>query len=132
LASEVTVVGGGTLSLLATPNAPDADVVVRIVDEYPAGDARFPAGYGYLVTSGWLRASHRDGHDGQGIRPLTPGHEVRLDVEIWPSGYRFERGHRIRIDIYSSDVPRFVPLAEPFELSIDLGASSVSLPVTGT
>ena len=54
-----------------------------------------------------------------------------MNVEIWPAGYRFAKGHRIRIDLYPADTPRFVPLREPFDLAVDLGASRVTLPVLG-
>ena len=132
LAHDVTVVGGGSLSLLAASSGTDADVVVRLVDEYPAGDKVFPAGYAYLVTNGWLRASHRSGQDATHIAPLQPGLPTRLDVEVWPAGYRFLAGHRIRVDIAAADVPRFAPLSSPFDLTIDLGASSVTLPTVSS
>ncbi len=127
LKRDVTVMGAGKLSLRVTANGPDADIVVRVVDEYPAGSA-FPAGYGLLVTNGWLKASHRNGHAARSITPLIPGRPTQLDVEIWPSGYRFAKGHRIRIDIYPSDVPRFMPQTTPVDLTVDLGRSRVLLP----
>ncbi|MEX2394192.1 MAG: CocE/NonD family hydrolase, partial [Actinomycetota bacterium] len=127
LKSDVTMLGGASLKLRVTPSSVDADVVVRVVDSYPQGSA-FPAGYGYLVTSGWLKASHRSGHTKGAIRPLEPGKPVDLAVDIWPAGYRFAKGHRIRIDIYPADVPRFMPPTTPVDLSIDLAASRVALP----
>jgi hypothetical protein len=116
LEHDVTVLGGGTLSIVASSDASTADVVVHVVDEYPVGDAAFPVGYAYLVTSGWRHAS------------FTPGERTSVDVEIWPTGYVFKAGHRIRIDLQPSDVPRFYPPAMPANLTVDLDASSVSLP----
>jgi hypothetical protein len=127
LQRSVTMLGAGRLSLRVTANATDADVVVRVVDEYPPGSP-FPAGYGTVVTNGWLKASHRNGHSSKSIAPLTPGRPTRLDVEIWPAGYRFAKGHRIRIDIYPSDVPRFMPPTTPVDLTVDLGASRATFP----
>jgi hypothetical protein len=127
LKSDVTMLGGGSLKLRVTPSATDADVVVRVVDEYPQGST-FPAGYGYLVTSGWLKASHRAGHTKSAIRPLRPGQATDLTVDIWPAGYRFAKGHRIRIDIYPADVPRFMPPTIAGDLIVDLGASRATLP----
>lgn len=115
LDETVTIVGGGRLSLSLTSDAPLADIIVHLVDEFPAGDARFPAGYGYLVTSGWRRAT------------LTPDQPASVEVEIWPTGYRFPPGHRIRIDVQPSDVPRFAPSTSPANLTIDLEASLVTL-----
>lgn len=127
LERDVTVLGSGKLSLRASANAADADIVVRVVDEYPAGSV-FPAGHGTLVTNGWLKASHRKGHTSRTIAPLVPGKLTQMDVEIWPAGYRFAKGHRIRIDLYPSDAPRFMPQTSPVDLAVDLGSSRVTLP----
>lgn len=129
LDGDVTVVGSGHASLLITCNRPDTDLVVRLVDEWPVG-SEFPLGYAYLVTSGWLRASHRNGDDPSAVAPLSPGLPTRVDIDIFPTGYRFARGHKIRVDIAPADVPRFAPLLQllPPSVSIDLGASSITLP----
>lgn len=127
LERDVTVLGAGKLSLRASANAADADIVVRVVDEYPAGSV-FPAGHGTLVTNGWLKASHRKGHTSRQIAPLAVDKLTQMDVEIWPAGYRFAKGHRIRIDLYPSDVPRFMPQTTPGELTVDLGGSRITLP----
>jgi uncharacterized protein len=128
---DVTIVGGGRVHLRLTADAPDTDVVVRVVDTYPAGSA-FPAGHATIVASGWLRASHRLGHETSKIRPLPVRKAVDLDVELWPTGYRVAKGHRLRIDIASADTPRFMPPLEPVQLTVDLGASRAVLPVIGT
>jgi putative CocE/NonD family hydrolase len=130
LTKGTTLIGPTAVSLVVTSDATDADVVVRIVDEFPPepGVNSFPAGYGYAVTSGWLRASHRNGHGAEDMEPLEPGRPTRLDVHVWPTGYRFAKGHRIRVDILPADTPRFAPQTKPYNLTIDLGASSVVLP----
>lgn len=127
---DVTIVGGGTLSLLARSDTADADVAVRIVDEWPIGSAQHPEGYAYRVGGGWLRASHRGGHAAGDIEPLVPGEWTPLTVDLWPIGYRFAAGHRIRLDIAGADVPRFAPPPAPFTLTLDLGRSQVVLPAT--
>ena len=38
---------------------------------------------------------------------LTPGEVVKVEVEIWPTSMVFKRGHRIRVDLSSSNFPRF-------------------------
>jgi len=128
LHEDTTIVGGGTLSLLVRSNVDDADIAVRIVDEWPVGSPTHPHGYAYRVGHGWLKASHRNGHTAEAIAPLTPGEWTRVEVDLWPIGYRFAAGHRIRIDIAGADVPRFAPPAEPFELTVDLSRSTVELP----
>jgi predicted acyl esterase len=128
LGHDTTILGGGTLSLLVRSNAPDADIAVRIIDEWPVGSPTHPHGYAYRVGHGWLKASHRNGHTADRIAPLMPGEWTRVEVDLWPIGYRFAAGHRIRIDIAGADVPRFFPPDAPFELTVDLGSSTVVLP----
>lgn len=128
LADAVTIIGGGMLSLLASASAADADIAVRIIDEWPVGSAEHPEGYAYRLGGGWLRASHRKGNGAADLRPLVPGKPTLLHVDLWPIGYRFAKGHRIRIDIAGADVPRFAPPTALVDLTIDLGRSAVRLP----
>ena len=128
LTRDVIIVGGGVVSLLLSANASDADIAVRIVDEWPVGAEGHPEGYAYRLGGGWLRASHRLGNRESDLRALVPDRPTRVDVALWPIGYRFAKGHRIRIDLAGADVPRFAPPTSPVDLTIDLGRSGVELP----
>jgi predicted acyl esterase len=114
LPEDLTVLGGGTLALRVRTDAV-ADLSVRIVDEWPVGSAQHPEGFAYRVGSGWRR-----------IGPVDGGWQ-RVEVDLWPIGYRFAAGHRLRIDIAGADAPRFVPLAHDFEVTVDLAASRLQL-----
>jgi uncharacterized protein len=70
------------------------------------------------VALGWLRASHRelDPVRSTGYQPvlahrrelkLEPDEIVALDIEIWPSGTRFEAGERLRLVIQGSDINKY-------------------------
>jgi predicted acyl esterase len=70
------------------------------------------------VALGWLRASHRelDAQRSTEYQPvlahrrelkLAPGEVVPLDIEIWPSGTRFEAGERLRLVLQGSDIYQY-------------------------
>jgi predicted acyl esterase len=125
---DVTILGEGKVSLRLQATAADADIAVRIVDEWPVGSTEFPQGYAYRMGGGWRRASHRFGNASKQLAPLVPGRWTRVDVPLWPVGYRFAKGHRIRIDIAGADVPRFMPPSSTVDVTIDLARSIVELP----
>jgi predicted acyl esterase len=131
LTKATTVTGEGVLRLRVVPSGTEQFIVARVVDEIPPGSAQFPGGYGTLVTNGWLLASHRFGDTAEQIKPLVPGQATTLTLPIWPVGYRFADGDRIQLDLYASDTPRFAPSTSPSEVTIDLGASQLRLPVVG-
>jgi putative CocE/NonD family hydrolase len=76
------------------------------------------------VALGWLRASHREldpmkSTDFQPVHPHTreqkirPGDIVPLDIEIWPSGTRFEAGESLRLIVQGDDLNRYSTLIAP-------------------
>jgi uncharacterized protein len=78
------------------------DGVGLATDVYrPPGAGRFPV----LLCEGLLRLRYRDGWE----RPsrLTPGEVYAIAIELFPIGNRFARGHRLRLDISSSNFPHF-------------------------
>ena len=84
--------------LYVSSSAKDTDFTVKLVDVYPDGQA-------YNVQEGILRARFRDGFDKKVW--MVPGevYEVRIDLHA-TSNY-FGPGHRIRIEVSSSNFPRF-------------------------
>lgn len=98
LTEELTVIGTPRLALHAASDAPDVDFCVRLCDVFPDGRSR-------LLNTGALKASHRSGHERPA--PLTPGDVCEFDIEIWATANVFKAGHRIRVDVSSSDFPFF-------------------------
>src|SRR5438046_9743227 len=60
-----------------------------------------------LVTDGIRRASLRKGFEKP--EPLKPGEVYEVDVDLWSTSLIFNKGHRIRIAVSSSNSPRFEP-----------------------
>ena len=80
----------------------DTDFTVKLTDVYPDGRSM-------LITDGILRMRNRNGFDHWEF--MKPGEVYRIEVNLWDISYIWNSGHRIRIDISSSNYPRF--LANP-------------------
>jgi putative CocE/NonD family hydrolase len=104
LSEDVTIAGNIKAVLWASSDAPDTDFYVKLIDVYPPGKD-YPNGYAFPVSEGILRARYRDSW--QDPRPLRPGTVYRLEIPLEPSANLFKAGHRIRIDICSSNFPNF-------------------------
>jgi hypothetical protein len=104
LNEDVEVVGPIVAHLFASSSATDTDFTVKLVDVYPPS-ADFPTGYEMNLTDGILRARYRDRPDRQTL--MEPGNIYQIEVTPFPNANRFKKGHRIRVDISSSNFPRF-------------------------
>ena len=96
LDEEVEVVGYPEVILHASSSAPDTDFFARLVDEAPEGPA-------LEVCYGMVRARHRHSFDQEDL--LTPGEVTELRIKLGPTACRFLEGHRLRLEITSSDFP---------------------------
>src|SRR5439155_24870305 len=84
--------------LFAASNCPDTDFFVRLIDMAANGSA-------IDVSSGMVRARFRDGLDKP--RMLTPGEVTEFKIRLRPTAHRFLAGHRVRVDVTSSDFPNY-------------------------
>jgi predicted acyl esterase len=98
LDDPVEVTGHVSLTLFVSSSAPDTDFTGKLVDVFPDGRAIF-------LTDGILRARYRNSLAEP--EPLTPGqvYEVTLDLSV--TSNVFLPGHRIRLEVSSSNFPRF-------------------------
>ena len=96
LAEDVEIVGYPRVVLYASSSAPDTDFFARLVDEHPDGPA-------LDVCYGMVRARHRHSLDCEEF--LTPGEIAEFDIRLGATACRFLKGHRIRLEITSSDFP---------------------------
>jgi putative CocE/NonD family hydrolase len=94
----VEVTGPLSVTLFVSSDAIDTDFTAKLVDVYPDGTA-------YNVQEGILRARYRDGFDRKVW--LEPGKIAELTVDLHATSNRFGPGHRIRLEISSSNFPRF-------------------------
>jgi len=98
LTERVEVTGNPTVELYAASSAPDTDWFVRLIDVAPDGLARD-------VSLGMVRARYRHGLEKPEL--LKPGEVVRYAIRMNPTSNAFLPGHRIRIDLSSSDFPNY-------------------------
>jgi putative CocE/NonD family hydrolase len=98
LEESVEVTGPVEVDLYAATSAFDTDFTAALVDVHPNGQA-------ILVTQGIVRARFRESLE----RPtlVEPGRIYRYRIALWETSIAFGRGHRIRVEISSSNFPQF-------------------------
>lgn len=104
LTEPIEVTGSVVIDLWASSSAIDTDFTAKLVDVYPPS-AEWPDGFALNLGDSILRARYRDGYDEP--RFLKPGQPAKFSIVLYPTSNIFAAGHRIRIDIASSNFPRF-------------------------
>ncbi|MCW2991774.1 MAG: CocE/NonD family hydrolase [Solirubrobacterales bacterium] len=94
----LTVIGDVVLVLHAASSARDTDFTAKLVDVHPDGRAE-------IVCDGILRARYRDSLAAPA--PLEPDRAYALHIEVGATAIVFRAGHRIRLEVSSSNFPRF-------------------------
>lgn len=104
LVADVEVTGPITMHLWAASSARDTDFTAKLIDVYPPS-TDYPDGLAINLTDSIIRARYRNGYE----KPawLTPGQPYEFVFELYPTSNVFQAGHRIRLDISSSNWPRF-------------------------
>ncbi len=98
LKEAVEVTGHPEVELYAASSAPDTDFFVRLIDVAPDGLARD-------VSTGMVRARYR--HSLEKPELLRPGEVTKFVIRMGPTSNEFRPGHRIRLDVTSSDFPNY-------------------------
>ena len=115
LTKDTEITGAITVTLYVSSSAVDTDFTAKLVDHYPPS-ADYPDGYAMNIVDGIVRARLRHfSQKGPGYRrlyaqsdeKLTPGKIVEVVIDLWSTSVLFKAGHRIRLDIASSNFPRF-------------------------
>jgi len=104
LAEDVEVIGPICARLWISSNCPDTDFTAKLIDVYPPNED-YPRGFAMNITSGILRCRYRDSWEAPTM--MTPGEVYEIVVEAFPTANLFKAGHRIRLDISSSNFPHF-------------------------
>lgn len=104
LAHDVAVAGPVTVRLAVSSTAADTDFTVKLVDVHPPS-ADYPQGFAMNLTDGILRCRYRNSFAEP--EPLVPGEVYEITVEAPDTANLFRAGHRIRLDVSSSNFPRF-------------------------
>jgi putative CocE/NonD family hydrolase len=98
LEKPLTIAGPVKMKLHAATDGPDTDWMIKLVDVHPNG-------FAMPVSEGILRAKFREGLDK--IKLLTPDKVYEYEIEMTGTANVFQPGHRIRVDITSSNFPQF-------------------------
>ena len=104
LEQAVEIVGPLRAVLWASSSAVDTDFTVKLIDEYPPNED-YPNGFALNLTDSIIRARYRDSREQAEL--MEPGEVYRFDIVMYPVGNVFAAGHRIRLDVSSSNFPRF-------------------------
>ena len=104
LEDDVEITGPITVKLHASSSACDTDFTAKLIDVCPLSDD-FPDGLAINLTDSIIRARYRNGWDTPEL--LEPGEVYELVFQLYPTSNVFKKGHRIRLDISSSNWPRF-------------------------
>jgi hypothetical protein len=100
LETPLEVTGRITARLYVSSDCPDTDFTVKLTDVYPDGRSM-------LVTDGILRTRFRESFESEKL--LEPDEIVEIPVDLWSTSLVFNKGHRIRVAVSSSNSPRFDP-----------------------
>jgi putative CocE/NonD family hydrolase len=104
LADDLEIAGPVTAQLWIASDAPDTDFTAKLIDLYPPG-ADHPDGFAMNLTEGLLRVRYRDSWEHPSL--MVPGEVYAITIELFPVANLFRRGHRLRLDISSSNFPHF-------------------------
>jgi len=100
LGEDLAVAGQVAVRLWAASSAPDTDFVARLCDVHPDGRS-------FNLTDGILRARHRCMRTGEPPSPITPGRPYEYEIDLWSTCHVFRAGHRVRVQVTSSNFPRW-------------------------
>jgi putative CocE/NonD family hydrolase len=98
LEQDMEVTGPVTLDLFAKSSTVDTDFTGKLVDVGPDGKA-------INLTEGILRVVYRDGISEP--KPIEPGKVYEYKIDLWSTSNVFLKGHKIRLEVSSSNFPRF-------------------------
>jgi len=99
LQNPVEATGPVKARLFVSSDCPDTDFTVKLTDVYPDGRSMF-------ITDGILRMRNRNSEDHWEF--IEPGTIYAIDVDLWSTSYIWNTGHQIRVEVSSSNYPRFL------------------------
>lgn len=104
LAEDMEVTGPISARLWVSSDGPDTDITIKLIDVHPP-NPDYPQGFAMNLTDGILRLRYRKSF----ARPqmLAPGEVAEILVDCFPTSNLFKAGHRIRLDVSSSNFPHF-------------------------
>lgn len=104
LTEDAEVTGPLVVRLWASSSARDTDFTAKLIDVHPP-NADYPDGFAQNLSDSILRGRYRNSRDRAEL--MTPGEVYEMEIVMYPTSNVFCKGHRIRLDISSSNFPRF-------------------------
>lgn len=104
LERDMEVTGPIDVTLWASSSAVDTDFTAKLMDVHPP-TRDFPAGIDMNLEDGIIRARFRNSLETADL--MKPGEVYKFSIKLYPTSNVFKAGHRIRLDISSSNFPRF-------------------------
>ena len=104
LEADTEVTGEIEVKLWASSSAPDTDFTAKLIDVHPPSPD-WPGGFELNLEDGIVRARFRETLAEEKL--MDPGTVYEFTIRLYPTSNVFKRGHRIRVDISSSNFPRF-------------------------
>jgi hypothetical protein len=98
MGEDMEVTGPVTLELYARSSAVDTDFTAKLVDVWPNG-------YAQNLTEGILRTRYRESREK--LQLMNPGQVYKLSIDLWATSDVFKKGHVLRLEVSSSNFPRF-------------------------
>ena len=104
LTEPVRIAGPLSVTVYGETDAPDTDFTAKLIDEYPPNED-FQNGFALNLADSICRGRYRGYRDTPD--PIEPGAVHEYEMEPYPTANVFKSGHRIRLDISSSNFPRY-------------------------
>ena len=104
LERAVEVTGPVSVRLWVSSTAVDTDFTAKLLDVHPPSE-EYPVGYHMNLTDSIIRARYRESREREVL--MEPGRVYEVRIDLFPTSNLFEAGHRIRVDVSSSNFPRF-------------------------
>ncbi len=121
LKQNVTITGDIVAHLFASTTGSDSDWVVKLIDVYPAGDAKM-GGYQLMVASEILRARYLNSFER--AEAVLPDRVNQYKIDLHGNDYAFLKGHRIMVQVQSSWFPLYDRNPQKFVANIFLAQES--------
>lgn len=104
LDGPLEVTGAAIVDLWISSSARDTDFTAKLLDVYPPNEG-YPDGYHMILTDSIVRTRFREGWDREVL--MKPGGVYKVRIALPPTSNLFASGHRLRLDISSSNFPKF-------------------------
>lgn len=104
LEQDILVAGPVKVELWISSDAADTDFTAKLIDVYPSSED-YPDGFAMNISDGIIRSRFRNSW--QHPEPLSVGEVVKVTIQAFDCCNLFKKGHRIRLDISSSNFPHF-------------------------